>query len=73
MAFSPQPALVSAALDVFCKQAAIEGDSYEYNVAHRLIQSLYDKGANTSETLVAAIECCAAQTNATSHAVQKRY
>jgi hypothetical protein len=51
-----QPALVTAALEVFCKEAGIEPDSYEYDVARDLIESLYRHGATTSVMMVAAIE-----------------
>lgn len=53
---SPQPAILTVALDGFCKYAAIEPDSYEYDVARQLILSLYRKGATTAEALTAAVE-----------------
>jgi len=53
---SPQPSIVTAALDVFCREARIDPDTCEFDVARELILSLYRKGAATPEKLVAAIE-----------------
>jgi hypothetical protein len=51
-----QLAMLTAALDGFCKNAAIEPNTYEFDEARYLVMSLYCKGATTTEALTAAIE-----------------
>jgi hypothetical protein len=51
-----QRAILTAALDEFCRIGNIKMGTAEYEEAGLLIQSLYHKGATTAEALAAAIE-----------------
>jgi hypothetical protein len=51
-----QLAILTAALDDFCRIGDIRAGTPEHEEAGLLIQSLYNKGATTAEALSAAIE-----------------
>ena len=51
-----QLATLTAALDGFCKTAAIEHGTDQFNEAGRLVLSLFSGGATTAEALKTALE-----------------
>ena len=51
-----QLATLTATLNNFCKTAAIEPDTPEFDEARYLVMSLYRSGATTAEALAAAVE-----------------
>ena len=51
-----QLAILTAALDDFCRIGNIRADTAEHEEAGLLIQSMYIKGATTAEALSASVE-----------------
>ena len=49
-------ALLTAALEAYCRKAAIEPGSSSYEDAARLIMSLFNRGASSAEELAAAMD-----------------